>query len=389
MRQLSAFFAPPLLLSVLLVSACVDEPVIWQDKTEMAVGHPSPLVFPAGSPRDSSQNDSSSAAQFARTQDLLREAGANSVLSEVLASMPESRQSIAAPAAAMLMPSMHNAVMPGAELGQGDMPHDSARCARSLRVMEAAGRGRVAVWWSRRSGGRVALVGAWQLNANESIAGRSASWRGPFNIDTLDQGAGDSNAGERGAIGCDRPAPGVAVDQKNGYVHVAYAINAPEGAGVFYAHQMDPRSPFEPPVVIVYGDRRLGAARVATSGDVVAVAYEDPNAPLDRARVALAVSRSAGHVFEARMDANRSGSAVDPYVQLRGRAAVVGWTEVDSSMNAATSFRMRRAVVRRRLYTRHHVDVNADHGGGRPGTNRNLTRQKRRLHALSGCTHDR
>ncbi len=313
----------------------------------MAEGHPSPLAFPSVAPRDSSQNDSTTAAQFARTQDLLRETGATSVLSTVLAAMPESNQSIAVAAVMPPMASMQNVVTPGAELGNGDAPIDAARCPRSLRVMEAPGRGKVAVWWSRRSGGRVALVGAWQLNGDRATSVDSASlWRGPLNIDTLDQGAGDSNAGERGAIGCDRPAPGVAVDAKNGFVHVAYAINAPEGAGVFYAHQMDPRSPFEPPVVIVYGDRRLGAARVATSGDVVAVAYEDPNAPLDRGRVALAVSRSAGHLFEQRMDANRSGWAVDPYVQIRGRAAVVGWTEVDSTVNPSSSFRMRRAVVK-------------------------------------------
>ena len=345
MRQLSAFFPMPLLLFSLLISACTDEPVVWQDKTEMPGGHPSPLVFPAAAARDTTQNDSSSGAQFARTQDRLRELGATSVLSAALTAMPESREAMASKAPIAPMASMRSANVPGIDLGNGELPRDSARCARSLRVMEAPGRGRVAVWWSRRSGGRVALIGAWQLTAGADTAG-TTSWRGPLTIDTLDQGAGDSNASERGAIGCDRPAPGLAVDQKNGYVHVAYAINAPEGAGVFYAHQMDPRASFEPPVVIVYGDRRLGVARVATAGDLVAVAYEDPNAPLDRARVALAISRSAGHLFEQRMDVNRSGSAVDPYVQTRGRAAVVGWTEVDSSMNAATSFRMRRAIVR-------------------------------------------
>ncbi|MEP6780419.1 MAG: hypothetical protein ABJC26_11060 [Gemmatimonadaceae bacterium] len=327
--------------------ACSAAPVVWEDNTAMSEGHPSPLAFPASVPRDSAQSDTSVASQFARTQDLLREAGARSVLAAVVNTMPESKESIAVPAVMPPMASMQHATIPGIDLGRGSAPRDSARCARSLRVMDAPGRGRVAVWWSKRSGGRVALLGAWQLNGDQAGSSDSATvWRGPFAVDTLDQGAGDSNAGERGAVGCERAAPGLAVDQKNGFVHVAYAINAPEGAGVFYAHQMDPRSAFEPPIVIVYGDRRLGTARVATSGDVVAIAYEDPNAPLNRGRIALAVSRTAGHLFEPRMDANRSGWAVDPYVQIRGRAAVVGWTEVDSTVNPSGSFRMRRALIR-------------------------------------------
>ncbi|MEP6763440.1 MAG: hypothetical protein ABJB66_03965 [Gemmatimonadaceae bacterium] len=347
MRQRLALYTAVLLASPLAISGCGPAPAAWEDKTAMAEAHPSPLAFPTTSPHDSAQTDSSSASRFARTQDLLREAGANSVLSTVLTAMPESKQSIAVQAKMPPMASMQNAILPGVDLGNSSEPRDDARCARSLRVMDAPGRGRVAVWWSQRSGGRVALLGAWQMIGDHSSTSDSAiTWRGPFSIDTLDQGAGDSNARERGAVGCDRAAPGLAVDEKNGFVHVAYAINAPEGAGVFYAHQMDPRSAFEPPMVIVYGDRRLGAARVATSGDVVAVAYEDPNAPLDRGRVALAVSHTAGHLFEQRMDANVSGWAVDPYVQVRGRAAVVGWTEVDSTVIGSGSFKMRRAVVR-------------------------------------------
>jgi hypothetical protein len=174
----------------------------------------------------------------------------------------------------------------------------------------------------------------------------TAVWRGPVMVDTLDQGAGDANATERGAVGCNRAAPALAVDARNGYVHVAYAINAPEGPGVFYAHQMDPRSAFELPQVMLYGDRRMGAARVSTDGDVVAVAYEDPNAPLARGRIGLAVSYSAGHAFEPRQSVSRDGRAVDPYVMVRGRAVVVGWSDVDSSVSAVSAFRMRRGKVR-------------------------------------------
>lgn len=325
---------------------CAQPPVAWVDRTDLPDRHPSPLVFPSYSPFDTTLRDTTGAARFAQTQDWLREAGAQSLMARVLTAMPEAREPLVGAAPGMSMMAMVRAVAPGSgDLGVAEMPADPARCTRTLREVDAPGRGRVAVWWTRRSGGRVALVAAWQMGA-QGGADSLASWRGPITIDTLDQGAGDANAGERGAVGCDRPAPGLAVDSANGYVHVAYALNAPEGPGVFYAHQMDPRSAFEPPVPIVYGDRRLGAARVATSGNVVAVAYEDPNAPLHRGRIGLAISRTSGHTFESRVDASPLGRAVDPYVAVQGRATVVGWTELDSSVTPGSAFHMRRGIVR-------------------------------------------
>lgn len=338
--------------TVLFLASCVKDPVAWQDKTEMANQFPSPLTFPGKAPFDSVQSDTSQAAAFERTQDLLREAGAMSVLESVLNAMSEADSASSlrkwiptGTDAQHVMPMAgHDAMLiPGGDLGAGESPRDAARCARSLRIVDAPGRGRVAVWWTRQDRGRVFLVAAWRWNA--ASADSSSSWRGPINVDTLDQGAGDANALERGAVGCDRAAPGVAVGP-NGYVHVAYAMNAPEGPGVFYAHQMDPRSAFEPPVVMMYGDRRLGAARVATSRETVAVAFEDPNAPLNRGRIGLAISHTSGHLFEPRVTASRSGWAVDPYVLVRANAAVVGWTDVDSSISAASAFRMRRGTMR-------------------------------------------
>ncbi|MEP6834469.1 MAG: hypothetical protein ABJB74_13830 [Gemmatimonas sp.] len=359
------------LLATVAVTAtgCVKPDAVgWLDKTEMPDQHPSPLSFPGAVAFDSAWIDTSRAAAFARTQDLLREAGAVSMLEGVLTAMPEAKetitgQSVATSIAAVQpgapttgsMGGMNHAMptpatsralqIPGADLGSADYPQDVARCARSLRVADVPGKGRVAVWWSKRDKGRVFLVAAWQLTGN-SAPDTIRAWRGPVNVDTLDQGAGDANAVERGAVGCDRAAPGLAVDPQNDYVHVAYALNAPEGAGVFYAHQMDPRAPFESPIVMMYGDRRMGAARVATSGDVVAVVYEDPNAPLGRGRIGLAISRTSGHSFEPRVNASRTGRAVDPYVLIRGRAAVVGWTEVDSTVSATAAFRLRRATIR-------------------------------------------
>lgn len=365
----------------LAFGACVKPPVEWMDKTAMDVRHPSPLEFPGAEPYDTTQADTSRMSRFAETQDLLREAGAMSMLAGVMKTMRDttppatigsatSEPGAPAPALmamnhAMQMPAA-SLKLPGQDLGAGDAPIDPMRCARSLRIVDAPGRGRVAVWWSRRDRGRVFLVAAWQLTGADSASASqpmshggmqhgasdnavpavASAWRGPVNVDTLDQGAGDANAVERGAVGCDRSAPGLAVDGRNGYVHVAYALNAPEGPGVFYAHQMDPRAAFESPVVMMYGDRRMGAARVAVSGDLVAVAFEDPNAPLNHGRIGLAISRTSGHAFEPRVDASKGGRAVDPYVMLRGRAAIVGWSDVDSTSNATAAFRMRRATVR-------------------------------------------
>lgn len=340
----------------LLLAACAKAPVVWADKTEMEEQHPSPLAFPGFTPVDTTLSDTANAAQFARTQDLLREAGAQSMLEAVLARMPAVSDSLPPAVGVAVVPgasAMNHGSMsmpgmppvPGDDLGNGEAPSDSARCARSLRVADAPGGGRVAVWWSRRSSGRVWLVAARQP-ANSGAGDGAAAWRGPLAVDTLDQGAGDANAVERGAVGCDRAAPGLAVDARNGYVHVAYALNAPEGPGVFYAHQMDPRAAFEIPVVMMYGDRRMGAARVATSGDVVAVVFEDPNAPLARGRIGLALSYSSGHVFESRVSASRSGRAVDPFVLVRGRAIAVGWTDNDPAVSATSGFRLRRGTIR-------------------------------------------
>jgi len=136
----------------------------------------------------------------------------------------------------------------------------------------------------------------------------------------------------------------VAVDGANGYVHLAYALVGPEGPGFFYAHQMDPRAAFEPPIPIVYGER-LGSAQVTTDGDYVAVVYEDPNSG-SRPRIAIAMSRTAGHLFERRVTVNAGLSpASDPFVAVRGAALVVGWSEVPPT-GGDTVFLARRATIR-------------------------------------------
>jgi hypothetical protein len=191
------------------------------------------------------------------------------------------------------------------------LPADPAgqRCPGPLQV--AAGRGgeRVAAWWALRSDRSAALLAARSTDAG-------ATWTAAVPVDTLD----------RADVGCARPAPSIAVDTSNGYVHVAYALVAPEGRGVFYAHRMDPRAPFEVPQVIVYGDR-AAATSVASAGDLVLVAYEDPNTG-GRPFVSVAVSRTGGHTWEERVPASEgSMSAERPLVRLRGRDVVLGWVE--------------------------------------------------------------
>ena len=325
--------------SLLVIAVACEEPAVtWADTEAQATASPSPLAHPPVVPIDSSMRDGSPNAEFLLVQDLLREAGAATLLTQSLIGMPESRDSIRS--AASLPPTP---VPPASEssLGDSDAPMDAARCARSLRVALAPGRGRVAVWWSERGNSRVWLVAAWRDTL--PAESRLSSWRGPIVIDSLDRGPQDSQAAARGAAGCARPAPSIAYDERYGFVHVAYVLAGPEGPGVFYAHQMDPRSSFEPPIAIMYGDR-LGAARVASAGDVVAVAYEDPNSA--RGRIGLAVSRTAGHLFEERMTASGASSdARDPYVAVRGRAIVEGWSE-HAMGGGEPMFRLRRAKVR-------------------------------------------
>ncbi len=340
----------------------------------MPTTDPSPLTHPPFVIIDSTMRDSSPTADRLLVQDLLRETTALTLLTPRLLAMPESREAAngvvgaasngttsAATSAATSTPSTQTspdamAGMPGmtgmntaatnSTMGTDDAPQDSLRCSRSLRVALARGRGRVAVWWTRRERGRVRLVAAWRdtIVATATAPARLSAWRGPIVVDTLDQGPEDAQAELRGATGCSREAPSVVVDDAHGYVHVGYALTGPEGPGVFYAHQMDPRAGFEVPQAIVYGER-LGAVRVAARGDVVAVAYDDPNGG-ERPRVGLAVSETSGHIFADRIIASSAiANARDPYVVVAGRAIVVGWSETPTG-GGDPVFRVRRAVVK-------------------------------------------
>ncbi|MFN2565701.1 MAG: hypothetical protein ABR499_11950 [Gemmatimonadaceae bacterium] len=189
------------------------------------------------------------------------------------------------------------------------VPAGSAACPGSLRIARAGAQDVYAVWWQPRPDSSAAL-----LAARSPDGGRT--WPDVAPVDTAD----------RGANGCRRPAAAVAADAATGYVHVTYALVAPGGTpGVFFAHSPPGHFMFHAPVPIVYGERP-GRSSVAASGDVVAVAYEDPNAA--DPRVGLAISRTLGHTFEHRVPASTGiGAAVEPRVAVAGATVAVAWRQ--------------------------------------------------------------
>ncbi len=270
-RRSQAAALPLALLLPLTVAACVRDPVEWREAGERRLVVPAPtpdrpVAFP--------------------------DAIADSMLTGALhAALPTGASGAPVPLA----------VEPPDPTG--------TRCPASLRWATGRGEERVAAWWALRPD-RTAEV----MASRSTDGGRS--WDTAARVDTLD----------RGAVGCERPAPSVAVDTVNGFVHLAYSMLAPEGRGVFYAHRMDPRAAFEIPQVIVYGERPATTS-VVSAGDLVLVAYEDPNTG-GRPFVSVAVSRTAGHTWDERFAASEgSMSAERPLLRVRGGDVALGWVE--------------------------------------------------------------
>ena len=180
-------------------------------------------------------------------------------------------------------------------------------CTASVRVADDGEGGWFAAWWAPRADSSVVLVVARRV-------GPDSAWSAPVVADARD----------RAHEGCDRPAPAIAADIARKYVHLAYHLDTPAGAGVYGGHSMESGTYFHDPVAIVYGDRPV-ATSIATSGDVVAVAYEDPNSM--HPRVALALSTTAGHLYETRLDVTpTSMRATAPRVAVDGNRVAVAWT---------------------------------------------------------------
>ena len=178
-------------------------------------------------------------------------------------------------------------------------------CLRSIRTARS-GSDLFRVWWTARPDSSVVL--RLQRSATSGV-----SWLPATTVETRD----------RGRRGCDRPAPGVYLDSASNYLHIVYYIEASDGAGVFFSHSMDKGATFHAPVPVVYG-KRPAAASVAAQGDSVVVVFEDPN--VVEPRVGIALSRTAGHIFEQRAQVTPddvAGSA--PWVKLDRREITVWW----------------------------------------------------------------
>lgn len=183
------------------------------------------------------------------------------------------------------------------------LPVFLGQCAGSVRLARDTTGDWFAVWWSIRSDSTADVV--------VSRSSDGVTWPSAVRVDSTDAGR----------VGCRRPAPSIDADAGN--VHVAYAMTASEGPGIFASHSMDRGMTFHTPVAVVYGER-IGLTSIAARGDLVAVAYEDPNSAPQR--VALAFSRTMGHPFSVReIVSSATGTASAPGVAIGNGTIAVTW----------------------------------------------------------------
>ena len=178
-------------------------------------------------------------------------------------------------------------------------------CELSIRPARG-GRDLFRVWWSARADSSVVLA----VQRSPDVG---ASWQPPMVVDARD----------RGRRSCQRPAPDAAFDSVSNYLHIVYFLEAADGRGVFFAHSMDKGAMFHSPVPVVYGNSP-SVASVAAHGDSVVVVFEDPNATTPR--IGIALSHTAGHIFEQRAQVTPDDVPADkPWVTLRGDTISVSW----------------------------------------------------------------
>jgi hypothetical protein len=208
-------------------------------------------------------------------------------------------------------------------------PATPRQCRETVRVARTSQGGKAgetyAVWWAARADSTADVVVAHTPDG--------AHWSSPAIVDTLDAGR----------TGCRRPPPSIAADGDN--VYVAYAMAAREGPGIFASHSMDRGVTFHSPVPVVYGSN-IGRSAIAAHGNIVVVAYEDPNSSPER--VALAFSRTMGHPFDSRMIVSPpTGVARDPRVALApdARRIAVVWEQQTSDSATAGARLMRVGQV--------------------------------------------
>ena len=195
-------------------------------------------------------------------------------------------------------------------------------CPASLRIARA-GHLAYSVWWKARNDSSVVLWVARSVN--------DGAWSAPVVVDSTDHGV----------LGCGRPAASIAADSASGYVHVAWYSEPANGGGVFFAHSMDSAVTFHSPVPIVYGNN-ASRASVASQGDKVAVAYEDPNA--GQPMIGISLSKTMGHMFEKRMQVTSSnGRARQPVVRIAGDSVRLWWSEYSPDPRVSATRPMYRA----------------------------------------------
>lgn len=184
-----------------------------------------------------------------------------------------------------------------------------APCIRSIRT--AGTRPDLfRVWWASRSDSSVVL-------SMQHSPDAGSTWDPVVEVESRD----------KGRRACDRPPPGIFYDPLSSYLHLVYFIEGSDGAGVFFAHSMDEGKLFHAPVAVVYGNAP-SVASVAANGDSVVVVFEDPNATTPR--IGMALSRSAGHIFEQRGQVTPDDvQAVAPWVALDHGRITVWWKTPD------------------------------------------------------------
>lgn len=188
-------------------------------------------------------------------------------------------------------------------------PTAPGQCRTSLRLARDTTGQWYAAWWSLRADSTADLVMAYSEDGQ--------TWRPPVKVDTLDTAP----------VGCLRHAPSIAADSGN--VHIAYAMAAREGPGIFASHSMDRGTMFHSPVAVVYGER-IGETAIAARGYTVAVAYEDPNGTQDR--IGLALSRTMAHLFQFRLTVSQpADSGRRPDVALGDGRIAVTWSRGSDS----------------------------------------------------------
>jgi hypothetical protein len=200
-------------------------------------------------------------------------------------------------------------------------------CPVSVRATRS-GRDLIAAWWTARRDSSGILYVA------RSPDGGS-NWTAPVVAD----------ANDRSARGCGRPAPAIAADSATGYVHIAYFTESKSGRGIFFAHSMDGGKTFHAAVPIVFGDNPAFVS-VASDGDRVAVAYDDPNSA--QPAIGVALSTTMGHLFHTgEIVSSETERAKMPTIEVRGDTVRVWWNDYAADPRiSATRPAYREGIIR-------------------------------------------